>query len=423
MTKRKSQQPAKKADWPCHVKVGGTTVSIYRRETPKGSDNFQVVSIRDGKRVFESYPDAMVAKQEAEKLAKRLSEWGTKVADITREQAGEYISAAQGLARFNVTVPAVAATAIECLNMVGDLPTLTAACKFYVARHKKTTPKRVADVVLELLEVKKSRGAAPSYLEDLRSRLTRVGEAFCKDAHTVSTADVQAWLDEQEFSAQGYTDYRSRLHLLFNFAVARGYASDNPVAKVERVKVRSGGVSIFTPLEIAKLLAAASPEFLPCIALGAFAGIRSAEIERLEWADVDLVGRYITIGEEKAKTPSRRVVPISDNLAAWLAPYADRQGPIWAGSHFDFYHGGQQATAEAAGVKWKSNALRHSYASYRLALTHDAGRVAGELGNSAAVVHKHYKELVKKTADAERWFNVRPEAPANVVAMTAAANA
>ena len=33
-------------------------------------------------------------------------------------------------------------------------------------------------------------------------------------------------------------------------------------------------------------------------------------------------------------------------------------------------------------VKWKSNALRHSYASYRFALTGDAGRVAGELGTA-----------------------------------------
>jgi hypothetical protein len=36
-------------------------------------------------------------------------------------------------------------------------------------------------------------------------------------------------------------------------------------------------------------------------------------------------------------------------------------------------------------IKWKANGLRHSYASYRFAQTADAGRVAGELGNSAAV--------------------------------------
>ena len=256
-------------------------------------------------------------------------------------------------------------------------------------------------------------------MNDLRSRLARVGRAFCKDTADVRTAEIQDWLDAQKFSAQGYTDYRSRLHLLFNFAVARGYAIDNPVAGVEKVKVRGGDASIFTPSEIAKMLAAATPEFLPSLAIGAFCGARSAEIERLAWSDVDLAGRIIKIGASKAKTASRRIVPICDNLAAWLAPYAGKQGPVWAGSHFDFYHGGQQDTAKAAGVEWKSNALRHSYASYRFAQIGDAGRVAGELGNSAAVVHRHYRELVT-ASDAQAWFAIMPTAPANVLPLAAA---
>jgi integrase len=224
------------------------------------------------------------------------------------------------------------------------------------------------------------------------------------------------------------------IHGLFEFAVARGYAADNPVASVENVDVRGGDVEIFTPVEIARLLSAASPDFLPCIALGAFAGLRSAEIERLEWSDIDLTGRHITIGASKSKTASRRIVPVSDNLAAWLRPYAGRKGNVWPGEHDAFYEA-QQETAAATeikadaeksikahdAVKWKANALRHSYASYRFAQTGDAGRVAGECGNSASVIHRHYRELVKP-ADAVKWFNVRPETPANVTALPAAAN-
>lgn len=61
-----------------------------------------------------------------------------------------------------------------------------------------------------------------------------------------------------------------------------------------RVKVPNGGsVAIFTPDEIAKLLAAATPDILPSVALGAFAGLRTAEVERLEWRDIDLAGGFI----------------------------------------------------------------------------------------------------------------------------------
>ena len=146
---------------------------------------------------------------------------------------------------------------------------------------------------------------------------------------------------------------------------------------------------------------------------------------------MDLTGRFIKVAASKAKTASRRIVPMHDNLAVWLAPHAGREGKVWSGKHDAFYEAQQDIAAATAveadlkkgiseqkPVEWKANALRHSYASYRFAQTGDADRVAGELGNSAAVVHKHYRELVKPDA-AEAWFNIRPEAPANVLAMPA----
>jgi integrase len=426
MIKHESGKPAKKTVWPRKVRFGRVIVPVYRRVNGSGNVGFMVVNYADGKRRFESYPTEAEAVEAAETLAKRLSQRDVLAASMTREQAVDYTSATQGLAPFNVSLPSMAATVMECLKLVGDLPSMTAACKFYAARHKQTTKKPVAEVIKELLAIKESRGAAPRYLEDLRSRLKRVAGSFVKDASSVTTADVQEWLDAQGFSGQGYTDYRRVLHLLFNHAVARGYALDNPAVGTERVKVRRGETQIFTPTEISRLLAKACPDFLPVLALGAFAGVRSAEIERMEWSDIDLVGRHVIVGANRAKTAGRRIVPICDALLAWLLPYAERQGKIWPGTHDAFYDA-QKETAAATGVKadpengikalppvkWKSNALRHSYASYRFAQTGDAGRVAGELGNSATVVHKHYRELVKP-ADAEKWFAVKPESPPNV---------
>ncbi len=310
-----------------------------------------------------------------------------------------------------------------------------AAAKFCATRRKRTVGKAVSAVVAELLAVKEARGASARYLQDLRHRLNRFADNFQKDACNVTTAEIQEWLDSQKLKPQSDQNFRRVIHLLFEFAVGRGYASDNPVAVVESVEVRAGHVDIFTPGEISRLLAAASPDFLPCLTLGALAGLRPAEIERLEWRDIDFAGRPIVIGASKAKTASRRVVPITDNLAAWLAAYAGSQGNVWPGGDDKFY-AAQQETAAATEVKadpekrikgekpvkWKANALRHSYASYRFAQTGDAGRVAGELGNSAAVIHRHYRELVKP-ADAEPWFGVKPEGPANVLALPATATA
>jgi integrase len=412
--------PSQKSEWPKKVRLGRVSVSVYRRQNVVGNFNFMVANYADGKRRFDSYPTEPDAMEAASRLARQLSERDVLTASMTREQAIEYASAIQGLKPLGLSLTPSIATLIEAIKIVGDLPSVVAAAKFYAVRHKRTKAKLIKDVIAELLAIKDSRGGSPYYIRDLRIRLNRFAEDFQKDCCNVTTAEIQEWLDGQKFSSQGYMDYRRRLSTLFTFAVARGYASDNPVDGVEKIKVRNGEVGIFSPVEISKLLSASLPEFLPCLAIGAFAGLRSAEIERLEWSDIHLAEKFIVVGAAKAKTASRRIVPISDNLAAWLASYAAKQGKVWTGTHEEFYEA-QRDTAEAAGIKWKSNALRHSYVSYRFAQMGDAGRVAGECGNSAAIVHRHYRELVKPT-DAVKWFNVTPEAPANVTTLAAAAN-
>src|SRR5208282_2866017 len=187
-------------------------------------------------------------------------------------------------------------TIAEAVKLSGDLSGIVDAVKFHRQRKKQITNKPVADVLAELLKVKEFRGASTRYLQDLRLRLAQFAAAFQKDICNVNTAEIQEWLDSRKLSTQTYENNRRVLNLLFEFAVARGYAAENPVKTVERVKVRNNGdVLIFTPAEITTLFAAASPEFLPCLAIAAFAGLRSAEMERLDWKDIDLGERQITV--------------------------------------------------------------------------------------------------------------------------------
>jgi len=426
---------SRKPKWPKQVTLGNVTVTIYKRTTPNGKTGFMVAYQQDGKRKFDSYPDEVEAVEQANAKARQLSTLGVKASELTPDDLRACVASMDTVKPLGLPLLRAVEKLAEAAEIVGGVDNIAGACRFYRDRNRRTTPKPVAGVVAELLAVKEARGAAPRYLQDLRNRLNLFAGAFAKDAGNVTTADLQAWFDAKNFGSQNFMGYRRVIHLLFEFAIARGYAVDNPAAMMERVKVKHGATQIFTPEEITRLLFKASPGFLPCIAIGAFAGLRSAEIERLEWSDIDLAGGHITVGADKAKTASRRVVPICANLGAWLAPYAGRQGNVWNGGHDEFYDA-QQNTAAATAVKaeaekgiteqkpvkWKANALRHSYASYRFAQTGDAGRVAGELGNSAAVVHKHYRELVKP-ADAVKYFGVTPEQPANVVTLPAAATA
>jgi integrase len=382
-----------------------------------------VSNYADGdRRRFDSYKTEQDALKAADTLAKRIDSRDYVAASMSKGQAIEFANGEARLKPYGVTVDDATAKVAEWLKSGVTLAEISIAIRFYKERHKQIVKKSVPELVAEFLKLKESRGASPAYLADLRWRLEKFAGDCTKSAANVTTRDVQDWLDGLKLAPQHYRNFRTVLNTLFQHATARSYTFDNPVEGVDKVKVPNGGsVAIFTPDEITKQLAAASPEFLPVVALGCFAGLRTAEILRIEWRDIDLAGGFIHVGADKAKTASRRLIPIQPNLKQWLADYAKHTGRVWKGTSNDLQHA-RKELVKASGVKWKGNGARHSYISYRLAEIQDAAKVALEAGNSPNVVFKHYRELVKPSA-AKAWFAVAPSQPANVLPMTAAAAA
>ena len=267
----------------------------------------------------------------------------------------------------------------------------------------------VTEIVAELLSAKEADGASKVHLDDLRVRLNRFAQSFGEqNAATVTTAQIDDWLRGLELSPQSRNNYRTVINNLFNFAVSRGYAVANPVERTAKAKVTRGAPEILTCTQAVALLNACEADTLPYVAISLFAGLRAAEMERLDWSEVDLDSGHIEVKGGKSKTGSRRLIPISENLAAWIQPLARRNGavaPVALRDRLD------AAKARAGFKKWPANAMRHSFASYRLADCNDAARVSLEMGNSPQIVFAHYRELVKPK-DAARYWQITPEADA-----------
>src|SRR5205823_14347815 len=87
-----------------------------------------------------------------------------------------------------------------------------------------------------------------------------------------------------------------------------------------------GEIEIYTPKEMRALLSAAGPLMVPFLAISGFAGLRSKELERLDWAEVQMERGFIELKRSKTKTGQRRLVPVPilPNLAQWLVPYVKR---------------------------------------------------------------------------------------------------
>jgi integrase len=137
------------------------------------------------------------------------------------------------------------------------------------------------------------------------------------------------------------------------------------LASVKRRKKRKSPVEVFTPAELTDLLDHATLQLAVCFALGAFSGLRSEEILRLEWADITRRPGFIEMAADKAKTAARRLVPITDNLALWLARSPSNSGLVWPRTKRTFFQSRLRVALKAE-VTWKQNALRHSFISYRL---------------------------------------------------------
>ena len=180
----------------------------------------------------------------------------------------------------------------------------------------------------QMIAAKKADRNSTSYVADLRTRLSGFGQAFDgRPVASIETREIDDWLRALTLSPTSRSNYRKVLMTAFAFAISRGYAGENPVVKTARVRAVTAP-GILTPTEVAALLSVADSRIVVSIALSAFAGIRDAEVGRLTWDKVNLAEGHIVIDAQAAKTDSRRIVPILDNLRAWMGPAKDRSGPV-----------------------------------------------------------------------------------------------
>jgi hypothetical protein len=69
------------------------------------------------------------------------------------------------------------------------------------------------------------------------------------------------------------------------------------------------------------------------------------------------------------------------------------------------------------GEEWQSDVLRHSFASYWLAIHKNCAEVVEYMGNSAKNIGKHYRRVMAPT-EAQAWFAILPvDAEAKILRM------
>ena len=375
------------------VRRGNTTIKIYRhkgrRYKGKQYELFTVayrVNEKQRRKNFSRYKDAW---DFAADTATALEKGRAQVLSLNAADWQSYIAAKNLLQPFGIP--------------------LHQAIEEYVAarKRKKIVEKRVGEIVDELLAAKQNAGLSDRYIETLRTYLNRFADSFQTNIGSIQTGAIALWLDSLKVGPRSRNNVRQAIVTLFNFARRRGYlpkGENTEAADVETVRGHGGEIAILTPAELTKLLEKSKPDYQLYFALAAFTGIRSAELLRLEWSQLNFEKGHIEVKARKAKTATRRLVPIQPNLAKWLEPYRGSKGKLFKSrrtvdSAIKF--------AKRLRIPWKANCLRHSYATYRLSIVPDAGQIALEMGNSPAKLFTNYRELDREN-NAPEWFAIEP---------------
>ena len=314
--------------------------------------------------------------------------------------------------------------AIEALSILEGAATLTEAARFFMeerARKAKDVP-TVSALVADYLRDAESHNLRERTIGDLRHRMNRIVERFGGTrVDEVNTTDVREWLTEltkrdgTPVSANTRKHYRFAIRGLFGMAVEKEYIESNPADITARRRGNGNNEAepgILTVEQARKLLNKASedaPEALPGIALGLFAGTRTAEILRLDWSDVDLGAGIVKISARVAKKRAARNTDILPCLMKWLAPYRKTEGALWPHSQAKWTKTLADLARNAGIEQWPHNALRHSFGSYHVELHKDPPKTAWMMGHrdSGDVLFESYRQQTTK-AEAKRFFAIEP---------------
>lgn len=379
-----ARKKRKKGQWP----------NIYSRVHRSGETGFLVdLGFINGKRERHSFKTKGEADTFAEaKRAERLNE-GTAALGLSQSARQDAVKALEILAPHDITL-------------------LQAAEHYSTHVLAYRNAPLVPEVVTRLIADAEKNDRRDRTVEELRSRLTAFSEDFKKCRLSEITVEgIEAWLDEDDWSPRTRINYLTKISQLFNYALRHRWVDANIVERIERPTAEDKEPGVLSVEQAASLLQHANSHgLLPYVAIGLFAGLRSAELLRLEWSAINLAEKAIVIGAQAAKKRSRRVVEIVPALEAWLAGCHQKEGALVTK---DAFRENLDNLRQAAGiVEWPHNGLRHSFASYHLAAYGDSLKTATILGHKdPSVVHNHYKALVVK-ARALKFWELRPSTEA-----------
>ena len=267
----------KTPDFPKEIKRGSVSVTIYKTPS-KGYPLYVLAYYQDDRRKREYNADyQLLLKRANEVLDDLIAARPVEAGALNSVERSEFLRAKAIVAKINQPLDIVARHYMEAVKILGNDLVIEAA-REYAKRHPvKLPPIKIADLVTEFLEEKKKQGRSERHLETLKSHCKRFGDAVCMNIGSVTTADVDLFLNGLEIGARTRDNIVNSINTLFEYAKRKRYlpSDHDELSRVARLdNDHDGPIEIYTPEEMKALLAAADGRWchsLPSVPLRACA--------------------------------------------------------------------------------------------------------------------------------------------------------
>lgn len=225
--------------------------------------------------------------------------------------------------------------------------------------------------------------------------------------NTLQPADCAEALSCSFSSARQRQKGRVILHGVFSHAVRQHWCAYNPVESVRLPAPEEHEIVPLSVPQLHRLLSVANTaEYrccMPALGLMLWCGVRPAELERLQWCDIDFEEKVVSLRARHSKTGGCRHIPMRPVLMAWLrAAGVQGEGRLCPP---DWQRRWKRLRQAAGLVPWQQDVLRHTFASYHAKHFRDFSALQSEMGHrSAALLRTRYLSMRGLTVENARLF-------------------
>jgi integrase len=237
------------------------------------------------------------------------------------------------------------------------------------------------------------------------------GKAFRGPVREIEAAALRRWIKARSTNGNTQAMYYRYCKMFFGYLFANRLIPHDPVTAVPTPKTKPGR-EILTPAQMTALLKLEMADYLRALLLlGGFAGLRTEEVCRMRWENIDYKTKQIHVPPDAIKQAvggfDQRIVDFTEPLTRRAKFFRGKTGNIIPVAKETLHAHRRRMSAPVLGPDgWPDNCLRHSFATYHLARCKSAPLTAFQMGHTSPAMVQRVYAVPAALADWRAWWAI-----------------